>query len=65
MTLPDSLLFSELGYNLKHLFQLQIENQISYLRAQFDNTATLGRLTKIRCFQLQYDEWLPLSPIQQ
>ena len=65
ITLPDSLLFSELGYNLKHLFPLQIENQISYLHAQFDNTGTLGRITKIRCFQLQYDEWLSLSPTQQ
>ena len=54
ITLPDPLLFSEMGYNLKHLFPLQIENQIQYLQTQFDNNATLERVTKIRCLQLQY-----------
>ena len=31
LTLPNSVLFSQLGYNLKHLFEFQLENQYAFL----------------------------------
>jgi len=37
LTLSNSVLFSQLGYNLKHLFELQIENQYVFLTAQLSN----------------------------
>ena len=63
-TLPDFFIFSTLGYNLKSFYQLQLENQTSYLKMMFASPNLLFNISRIRCLQLQYDEWLASSPLE-
>jgi len=64
-TVPDMVLFSTIGYNLEHLYILQIKNQIAYIQQQFNNKQGLGQLSQLRCRQLMYEEWITVSPLSE
>ena len=61
--LPNYILYNSQCYNMKSLFDTQLEVQSSFLQQQLNNSSVLGTLSKIHCLQLQTSLWLPHSPL--
>jgi len=62
-TLPNYMIYTHQGYNMKSLYDTQLEAQSSFLQQQLNNESILGIVSKIRIAQLQSRLWLPYSLI--
>ena len=60
---PNAIMESNLIYNFRDFYEVQLQSKISNFMIQVNDTGLLGRLTDIRLRQLQQREWLHISPL--
>jgi ribonuclease HI len=62
-TAPNALLANRLIYHFRDLYEVQLQSKISNFLVQLNDSGLLGSINNIRLLQLQFQEWLPTSPL--
>ena len=60
---PNAIMESNLIYNFRDFYEVQLQSKISNFLIQVNDTALMGLITEIRLRQLQQSEWLHISPL--
>jgi hypothetical protein len=62
-TAPNSILYSNLIYGIRSVWDNQIQAKITNFFIQINDESTLGKIMEIRLLDIQRKLWLPFSPL--